>query len=301
MTVAAAVVASMTGFGRAEGHDEGIAWTIEVRSVNNRGLDIRCRVPAGYEAVEALARTELPKRIKRGGITLNITFTRPISGGQVRINRDLLAQVLAVARELEGAGAAPPRLDALLTVRGVIEVVEESVSESREALSAALATGLSQSLDRIIADRAAEGTRLTAVLAEQVNEISRLTEAATRTAAARPETLAARLRGSIAALLEAVPGSATLPEERLAQELALLIQRGDVREELDRLRSHVAAARDLLAEGGSIGRRLDFLCQEFNREANTLCAKSSDTELTRIGLALKASIEQFREQTQNIE
>lgn len=291
-------VASMTGFARVDGHDDHFAWTLEVKSVNGRSLDIRCRLPSGLDALEAVARTEIPRRLKRGSINVALNLTRTAPTSSVRINRDLLTQVLALARELEGAGAAPPRLDALLAIRGVIEVVDEDEAAPRATLEAVLTAGLVQVIDRLAEARAAEGARLAAILAQHLAEIVRLTEAAAQTASLQPEALKERLRTQIAALLEAVPA---LPEERLAQEAALLIARGDIREELDRLRAHVAAAHDLLAEGGAIGRRLDFLCQEFNREANTLCSKSGEVELTRIGLALKASVEQLREQVQNIE
>lgn len=288
----------MTGFARVDGHDDHFAWTLEVKSVNGRSLDIRCRLPSGLDALEAVARTEIPRRLKRGSINVALNLTRTAPTSSVRINRDLLTQVLALARELEGDGAAPPRLDALLAVRGVIEVVEEDEAAPRAKLEAILTAGLTQVIDRLATARAAEGARLATILSQHLDEIVRLTEAASRTAALQPEALKERLRTQLAALLEAVPA---LPEERLAQEAALLIARGDIREELDRLRAHVAAAHDLLAEGGAIGRRLDFLCQEFNREANTLCSKSGEVELTRIGLGLKAAIEQLREQVQNIE
>lgn len=291
-------VASMTGFARVDGHGDGYAWTLEAKSVNGRNLDLRCRMPAGFDQLEAVARAEVPKRLARGTLNLTLSVTRTATVSQLRINRELLAQVIELAREIEGAGAAPPRLDALLTVRGIIEPVEEDESEARERLDEALKKDLGAVVDRLAAARAAEGGRLVAILNGHLDEIARLTDAAAACSSVQPEALREKLRGQLAALLEAVP---SLPEERLAQEAALLIAKGDVREEMDRLRAHVQAARELLAEGGAIGRRLDFLCQEFNREANTLCSKSSDVELTRIGLALKASIEQLREQVQNIE
>ncbi|MCW2245778.1 uncharacterized protein (TIGR00255 family) [Azospirillum fermentarium] len=291
-------IASMTGFARVDGHGDGYTWTFEAKSVNGRTLDIRCRLPYGFDTVEAAARADIPKILARGSVNLTLTVTRTAAVSQVRVNRDLLAQVLAVAREIEGEGAAPPRLDALLSVRGIIETVEEDESDARTKLEGAVKAGLAEVTRKLAAARAEEGARLLTVLSGHLDEIARLTEAAAANVTTQPEALREKLRAQVQALLEMVPA---LSEDRLAQEAALLIARGDVREELDRLRAHVEQARALLAEGGAIGRRLDFLCQEFNREANTLCSKSQDVDLTRIGLSLKATIEQFREQVQNIE
>ena len=290
-------IASMTGFARADGQRDGCSWCFEVKSVNGRGLDIRLRFPAGFDALEPMARAEMAKRFKRGSLNLTLALNRPAVGGQVRLNRPLLDQLYALAREVAGDGP-PPRFEALLSVRGVIEVVEESESASFATLEAPLVADLRLALDRLATARAEEGARLAGVLAKLLEEIADLVAAAGECAATQPAVLRGRLKAQLASLLEATP---PLPEERLAQELALLIARGDIREELDRLRAHINAAGELLAAGDGVGRRLDFLCQEFNREANTLCSKSSDTELTRIGLALKATIEQFREQVQNIE
>ncbi|MEA1674935.1 YicC/YloC family endoribonuclease [Nitrospirillum sp. BR 11163] len=289
----------MTGFARAEGAAGGASWIVEVKSVNGRALDLRTRQPSGFDAIEALARAEVNRLIRRGNVTLNLTVNRTATTAPLRLNRELLAQVLELAREIEGAGAAPPRLDALLSVRGVIDTGEETEQpEERAELEAAIGKTVTQAILALASARAAEGARLHAVLTGHLDEIASLTEAAASTAALQPATLRDKLKTQVQALLEAVPA---LPEERLAQEAALLIAKADVREELDRLRAHIAQARDMLAEGAAVGRRLDFLCQEFNREANTLCSKSADVELTRIGLSLKATIEQFREQVQNIE
>jgi len=291
-------VASMTGFARIDGHAEAYSWTFEAKSVNGRSLDIRCRMPGGFDQIEAVARAEIPKRLARGTVNLTLTLTRSSTVSQLRINRDLLAQVLDLAREIEAAGAAAPRLDALLSVRGIIEPVEEDETDARERLDETLKRDVASVIAKLAEARAAEGARLVGVLTGHLDEIERLTDAASACASVQPEALRERLKAQLAALLDAVP---SLPEERLAQEAALLIGKADVREELDRLRAHVQAAREMLAEGGAIGRRFDFLCQEFNREANTLCSKSADVELTRVGLSLKASIEQLREQVQNIE
>ncbi|MBB6251836.1 uncharacterized protein (TIGR00255 family) [Nitrospirillum iridis] len=292
-------IASMTGFARAEGAAGAASWIVEVKSVNGRALDLRTRQPSGLDGVEALARAEVSRLIRRGNITLNVNVSRTATTAPLRLNRDFLAQVLELAREIEGAGAAPPRLDALLAIRGVIDTGEEAEQpEDRAALEAAIGKTVTQAILALSTARLAEGARLVTVLAGHLEEIASLTEAAANTATLQPQALRDKLKAQVQALLEAVPA---LPEERLAQEAALLIAKADVQEELDRLRAHIAQARDMLAEGGAVGRRLDFLCQEFNREANTLCSKSADVELTRIGLSLKATIEQFREQVQNIE
>ncbi len=292
------VVASMTGFARVDGHGDGYSWTFEAKSVNGRSLDVRCRMPTGFDSVEALARAEAPKRLARGNVNLTLTITRSQAISQLRINRELLAQVLELAREIEGAGAAPPRLDSLLAVRGIIEPVEEDETDARERVESALKGDLAKLFDQLVVNRLGEGARLAAILNGHLDEIARLVEGACACASAQPEALREKLRLQVATILGSFPA---LSEDRLAQEAAILIGKADIREELDRLRAHIHAAREMMAEGGAIGRRFDFLCQEFNREANTLCSKSADVELTRIGLSLKATIEQLREQVQNIE
>ncbi|PGH53937.1 YicC family protein [Azospirillum palustre] len=288
----------MTGFARVDGHGDGYSWTFEAKSVNGRSLDLRCRLPSGFDSVEAAARADVPKRLARGNVNLTLTVNRAQAVSQLRINRELLTQVLEIAREIEGAGAAAPRLDSLLAVRGIIEPVEEDETEARERVESALKGDLSRLIDQLAVNRLAEGARIAEVLNGHLDEIARLVEAASACASTQPDALREKLRTQVAAILGSFPA---LSEERLAQEAAILIGKADVREELDRLRAHIQAARDMMAEGGAIGRRFDFLCQEFNREANTLCSKSADVELTRIGLSLKASIEQLREQVQNIE
>jgi len=293
------LVASMTGFARAEGGLGAVSWMVEVRSVNGKALDVRARVPNGFDAMEALARQEVARLLKRGNVSLTLTVSRVGAPTTLRLNRELLAEVMGLAREIEGAGAAPPRLDALLAIRGIIEPVEESeTEEDRAAVEAAIARSVTEAVEKLAQARLDEGAALKAVLSAHLDEIVRLTDAAGATASLQPDAIRERLRQQVRALLENFP---MLSEERLAQEAALLIGKADVREELDRLRAHISQARALLAEGAAVGRRLDFLCQEFNREANTLCSKSADVDLTRIGLDLKATIEQFREQVQNIE
>jgi uncharacterized protein (TIGR00255 family) len=288
----------MTGFARSEGEAAGIAWVWEIKSVNGRSLDLRLRLPSGYDAIEAPLRAALGGRFRRGNLsaTLTIDRTQPPS---VRINRELLAQIGAALRELDGVvEAAPPRLDGLLSLRGVIEVVDDDDAAAAEPRRAAVMAGWALALDRLAGSRADEGAKLDAVLSTLLGELNALVANATNSASAQPAALRARLEQILADLSALVP---TMPQERVAQELALLVGRADIREELDRLRAHLTQAGDLLCQDDAVGRQLDFLCQELNREANTLCSKSADIELTRIGLALKAAIEQFREQVQNVE
>ncbi len=290
----------MTGFARAEGFQDGYAWSWEVRSVNGRNLDLRAKLPPGNEALEMKARAQCADRFRRGSISLNLNLSRTERAARIRVNREVLDQMVALAREVGGQiGAPPPTVEGLLGLHGVVErVEEEETEESRAAREGAMEKTLGQAIGALAAMRADEGARLETTVSAHLARIAELAASATRTAAAHPEALKRRLAEQVAALLEARVG---LAEERLAQEAALLATKADVREEIDRLNAHVAAARELLAQGGPIGRRLDFLCQEFNREANTLCSKATDIELTRIGLDLKASIEQLREQVQNIE
>ena len=293
-------VSSMTGFARSDGEAEGCAFAWELRSVNARGLDIRLRLPAGWEGLEPRLRKDLSGVLSRGSVSATLSVTREGPPARLRVNADALEQIIRLMSELQGRIAAePPRLDGLLALRGVLEPIEDGEEpQARSAAEGALLSGFKAALDALLEMRRSEGAALGQVILGRLDEIATLTEAAAASAALQPATLRQRLREMVAELLDAAPA---LPEERLAQEAALLIARGDASEEIDRLRAHAAAARALVAEGGAIGRRLDFLCQELNREANTLCSKSADLELTRIGLALKAAIEQLREQVQNIE
>jgi uncharacterized protein (TIGR00255 family) len=293
-------ISSMTGFARAEEHADGLSWVWEVKSVNGKALDMRFRLPPGFDALELPLRASLAQRLKRGAVTASLAVTRAGAASCVRINREALAAVLAIAREIANeVEAAPPRLDGLLAIKGVIETGDESEDEpSRERRHAALLQSWDAALGRLADVRLGEGARLEPVLDQRLGEIAGFVAAAEACAATQPEALRARLKAQVEELLQAAPA---LSPERLAQEAALIAAKADVREELDRLSAHLAAARALMSEGGAIGRRFDFLCQEFNREANTLCSKSSDMGLTRIGLALKAAIEQLREQVQNIE
>ncbi|WP_091950700.1 YicC/YloC family endoribonuclease [Methylorubrum salsuginis] len=287
----------MTGFARAAGTTGAVQWLWEIRTVNGRGLDIRVRVPNGFEAAGEAARAALSKALARGQCQLGLTLTRPETAARVRIDEALLADLAAaVARVPRPDGVAPATLDGLLSVRGVVEVEAEGPADP-EALNRDLAAGAQGLVADLVAARRAEGASLREIVTGQLAEIARLTQAAEDCPARRPEAVRARLQASIAALTDGTG----LDPDRLHQEAVLLAGKADVREELDRLRAHVGAANELLASGGAIGRRLDFLAQELGREANTLCAKAGDIALSRIGLDLKAVVEQFREQVQNVE
>jgi uncharacterized protein (TIGR00255 family) len=290
----------MTGFARAEGHEGPLSWAWELKSVNSKSLDLRFRLPPGFDALELPLRALVTQRLKRGSISANLSVARAGGAGNIRVNREALAVVIRLANELAAeVEAAPPRIDGLLALRGVLESGDEAPDEAaRERQMKLLNDGFARALDGLAAMRLGEGMRLDAVLTERLDEIASLVKDAEGAAATQPAAIKVRVQELIAALTDAVPA---LPEERLAHEAALVIAKADVREELDRLHAHLDAARGMMKEGGAIGRRFDFLCQEFNREANTLCSKSADLELTRIGLALKAAIEQLREQVQNIE
>ena len=288
----------MTGFARAEGDAHGISWVWEIKSVNGKSLDLRLRLAPGFNSLEPRLRAMLPQRFRRGNISAVLATTRTAPAA-VRINRDALAQLVSLMKELEGeVDAAPPRLDGLLALRGVVETIEDDEPAVIEGRSSAVLVSWETALERLAGARAEEGARLALLLGNQLEEMAAHVRAAEDCAAAQPEAICERLKTMLASLADLVPG---LPEERVAQEMALLVARSDVREELERLRAHLEQARDLLQEGEAVGRRLDFLCQELNREANTLCSKSADIGLTRIGLSLKAAVEQFREQVQNIE
>lgn len=290
----------MTGFARADGHHGGWAWTWEVKSVNGRGLDVRCKLPVDFDGLEPAVRSRVQERLARGNVSATLLVSRPAGAVRLRLNPEVAGQLEEVVKELAArVEAQPPTLDGLLAMRGVVEAVEEEEAPgARAAREEAILRSLDEALAALAEARRQEGARLSTVLGSRLDELERSRAKAEACAALRPEAIRARLKEQVAELLEASPA---LPEDRLAQEAALLAARVDLREEVDRLRAHVAAARELLAEGGPAGRRLDFLCQELNREANTICSKSTDIELTRVGLELKAGIEQLREQVQNIE
>jgi uncharacterized protein (TIGR00255 family) len=292
-------ISGMTGFARASGARGPASWVWEVKSVNGRGLEVRLRLPPGLDAIEARARDAAQKRFKRGSLTASLQLQRETAKAAARVNADQLAAVIAASRRfIEEGVVEPARLDGLLALRGVLEVDEGPAEDEAEAaaLQDALVASLEASLDALDVSRREEGAALAGILGAAVDRIDELRAAAAGLAALQPEAIRDRFRAKLRDLLEG-----EFPEDRLATEAAALAVKADVREELDRLGTHVAAARDLLRAKEPAGRKLDFLCQEFNREANTLCAKSPDPDLTRIGLDLKAVIDQFREQAQNVE
>ena len=296
-------IASMTGFARKEGAIAGFSWTWELKSVNGRNLDIRCRLPGGYDALESVARSAAADILKRGNVNAALTINVQEKTGTFRINEAALAQIETVIGDLrQRFNAAPPSVDGLLALRGVLEVEEPVLlPEMMEERLRLLQQSLRDTLQSLQTMRHSEGARLQALVEGHLAEIERLCRAAGEAAATQPENLRKRLLDQVTELLSASGSATSLGDDRLAQEVALLATKADVREELDRLAAHVQAARDLLRQGGAVGRKLDFLCQEFNREANTLCSKAADLALTGIGIDLKAAIEQLREQIQNIE
>jgi uncharacterized protein (TIGR00255 family) len=276
------------------------SWNWEARSVNGRTLDLRFRLPTGFEALEIRARGLAQEKLARGNCTINLWVRRETGRAEIRLNETALRQAEAVAeRARDLTGLKHARLDTLLGMRGVVETAE--AEESEEALAAlhlAMMASLAGTLDELVRARSGEGERLQAVIERQLKTIARLIEIAAAAAAQQPAAIAARLAELVTRLSEA---SATLDPERLHQEALLLAARADIQEELDRLRAHVAAANELIASGQPVGRKFDFLAQEFNREANTVCSKAADIETTRTGLELKTVIDQLREQVQNIE
>lgn len=291
----------MTGFACTDGRDDALGWRWEVRSVNGRGLDIRCRLPPGMERLDPKVRAAVSSRLRRGSVTVALHLSQTPGAGAVRVNRALLDELIAVAAEYRGTeGVGEPRLDGLLALRGVIEPVERARGEDRyEWQEEAMLRDLDAALTLLVRERRTEGAALAAVLADRIAEIESLTRQAEEQAARRLAPMGERLRAQVAALIGA---GGPLPEDRLAAELAVLAVKADVTEETERLIAHcAAAARHLKEEDGAVGRKLDFLAQEFNREANTLCAKASDAALTDVGLAIKSAVDRFREQVQNVE
>ncbi len=297
--ISAVGVSSMTGFARVDGAHEHRRWTWEVKSVNGRGLEIRFRTPPGFDDLETELRRIVQKKLKRGSVSVNLALDSAADETRSRINEAALENALAMVEKISARlKCDPPRAEGILALRGVIEPADESMAEEdRKALIAAMVKSFGQSVDALIKARAAEGKTVSAALSALFDDVARLAGQAASLAEAAP----AVLRERIAAQLDELLAGAPVPEERLAQEAALMAVKADVREELDRLRAHVEAGRALLSNNGPAGRQLDFLSQELNREANTLCAKASDLALKRVGLDLKKVIDQLREQVQNVE
>jgi uncharacterized protein (TIGR00255 family) len=291
---------SMTGFARADGAVDRLRWTWEIRSVNGKGLDLRLRVPPGMERLDQPARERAAKVLTRGNVQATLTVVHAAGGSRFAINEEVLESVLAAMERIKGrVDVQPPSLDGILNVRGVVEIAEtEANEEERAAYDEAIMASFGLALSDLAAMRAREGAAIGAILAARIDEIEAYARAAEQSPARTPDAIRTRLAEQIAALTGAAPA---LDPVRLHQEAVLLATKADIREELDRLFAHVGAARALLADGGSVGRKLDFLSQEFNREVNTLCAKANDRSITAIGLELKAVVDQLREQIQNLE
>jgi uncharacterized protein (TIGR00255 family) len=293
-------LSSMTGFARSHGAIGAYVWAWELKSVNAKGLDLKLRLPSGWDAIEVPVRSRAAEVLARGSVFANLTVNREGVAPVARINEPVLAAVLTTLKELSAkANAAPPTLDGILSLKGVMDVTEaEENQDERQTAEASIVASFSQALRGLEQMRHTEGAALGHVLADRLVEIAALAARAEAAPGRKAEAIKARLAEQVATLLET---SQRFDPERLHQEAILLATKADIREELDRLAAHVAQARKLLAAGGPVGRRLDFLSQELNRESNTLCAKANALELTNIGLELKAVVEQFREQVQNLE
>jgi uncharacterized protein (TIGR00255 family) len=293
-------LSSMTGFARSQGGAGGYGWAWEIRSVNAKGLDLRLRLPPGWDAIEQPVRARIGEVLARGTLHATLNVEREGAAPVVKVNEDVLQAVIATLNSLSGRiEAEPARLDGILAIKGVIEVTDAAESEAeRTAAQAAVIKSFEATLGELTKMRRHEGEVLGRVLGARLDEISALVARAEAAPGRKPEAIRARLTEQIAALLEA---SERFDPDRLHQEAILIASKADVREELDRLTAHVAQATKTIRDGGAVGRRLDFLAQELNRETNTLCAKANDMELTNIGLELKSLVEQFREQVQNLE
>lgn len=293
-------LSSMTGFSRLEGRSGAWQWAWELKAVNGKGLDVKVRVPPVAEPSEPSLRGRVAARLQRGSVLATLTMRRDAGTARVRINEALVDQMVDIgARIAARTGGAPLSVDGILAIRGVLDTVDDDDTvEEREQVMSAVASGLEVALDALVEMRIDEGAALARVLEGRLAVIETLTMQADAHPSRQPAALRAKLATAVDALLET---GRALDAERLHQEAILLAAKADIREELDRLHAHVAQARHMLRNGGPVGRKLDFLAQEFNREANTLCSKANDVALTSIGLELKTVVEQFREQVQNLE
>jgi uncharacterized protein (TIGR00255 family) len=293
-------LSSMTGFARSHGTSGPYAFEWELKSVNAKGFDLRMRLPPGWDEIESVARKRAAEVLSRGTVYANLSVKRAGALSTVRVNEDVLASILKIAGQLAGRiDAVAPSVDGLLAIKGVIEVVEPESDEAEDkAAKLAVAAVFEQALTALVEMRKREGVTLGQILSQRMDEIESLAGKAEAAPGRKPEAIRARLAEQIAALLDT---SDRFDSDRLNQEAVMIAAKADIREELDRIASHISQAREMIGKGGAIGRRLDFLAQEFNREVNTCCSKSNDLELTNIGLEMKNVVEQFREQVQNLE
>ena len=294
-------LASMTGYASVTGSHDGLRWVLEARSVNGRGLDVKLRLPSGLDALDGIIKAAFREHLVRGNVAVTVQIDQDANTDGLTLNKPMVEQLTDLAKQAEDITGQAVNLGNVLTIRGVLEEAGSGeISDAQIAAAVPAVTADVQALAKGLHDaRLREGAAMLAVLEEHADSLDKLTAEADELAKTIPEDLRARLTASIAELQQ--DSDVEFPEERLAQEVLVLATKADIREELDRLKAHIVNLRELLAEGRGIGRRLDFLAQEFNREANTLCSKSSSTALTRIGMALKTVIDQLREQVQNIE
>ena len=299
MTIASHTITSMTGFARASGSHDGQAYAWELKSVNGKALDLRLRLPTGFDHLEIQARQALAQVLKRGNVQVNLSLTETGGATKLTINRDVLQTYVALAKDLQKQVGGPDvSVEALLSMKGVVEMVATTTDETvLAAHDKAILKSLDEAIVALAAARLAEGAKLSAIIAAQLDQIAELHKRATANPSRKAGAIKARLREQVVSLLEA----GMMDEQRLAQEAAILATKADIQEELDRLGAHISAAKLLLTSKEPVGRKFDFLAQEFNREANTLCSKANDAGLTQIGLDLKTVIDQMREQVQNIE
>ena len=293
-------LSSMTGFARSHGTSGPYAFEWELKSVNAKGFDFRMRLPPGWDDIEAPARKRATELLSRGTVYANLSVKRTGAASVVRINDDVLSSILKVASEISArTDAVAPSVDGLLGIKGVIEVVEPEIDPAElKSAQGAVTAAFEEALQSLIAMRQREGTALGQILSQRMDDIERLAKQAEAAPGRKPEAIRARIAEQIAVLLDT---SDRFDADRLSQEAIMIAAKADIREELDRIASHIAQTRELLGKGGAVGRRLDFLAQEFNREVNTTCSKSNDVELTNTGLEMKTVVEQFREQVQNLE
>lgn len=293
-------LSSMTGFARSHGTSGPYTFEWELKSVNAKGFDFRMRLPPGWDDVELSARKRATELLSRGTVYANLNVKRSSAASNIRVNEDVLAAVVKIAGQLAARiDAVAPSIDGLLGIKGVIEVAEPEANEAEEqAARIAVAASFEQALASLIDMRKREGATLSDILKQRLDQIEQLARQAEKAPGRQPEAIRARLAEQIAVLVSA---SDRFDSDRLTQEALLMATKADIREELDRIASHLSQSRALLDKGGAVGRRLDFLAQEFNREVNTCCSKSNDLELTNTGLEMKNIVEQFREQVQNLE
>jgi uncharacterized protein (TIGR00255 family) len=293
-------LSSMTGFARSHGASGPYTFEWELKSVNAKGFDLRMRLPPGWDDLELAVKKRAGELLSRGTVYANLNVKRAGAVSSIRINEEVLASIVKVAGVLAGKiDAVAPSIDGLLAIKGVIEVVEPESDETEDkAAKAAAAASFEQALADLVAMRRREGTTLGQVLSQRMDEIEQLARRAEAAPGRKPEAIKARLAEQVAALLDS---SERFDPDRLNQEAIMIAAKADIREELDRIAWHIAQAREMIGKGGPVGRRLDFLAQEFNREVNTCCSKSNDIELTNTGLEMKNVVEQFREQVQNLE